>query len=302
MIKDYIKQFEKWETKRAQEEMLFPLSLAYWRETLLEYCCKLFTWQGLPETIPQHEIEMSLFLCGYNTLVKLSNGTWISAVESGLTGITDYYDIFTEVNFATPLHYGKREIGKNAVVIRNDTLMNGLLNKINRYAIMLAHAEISLVAELVNDRESELIEVFSDIHAEGAREYKRKLYNGQLDVYVNKGFSGAKVTPTAARSLGESSKAWETRNNILSAFFEEIGIKRNTNKKERMITDEVTSNNELLLLNLSDMLEARQKGADEFNKLTGFKVSVKCNVDYVKDVDNKTGIENEVEKDVKETI
>lgn len=289
MLNETLKNFEKWEIKRAQREMMFPLSLSYWRETLLEYCCKLFTWDGLPESIPSHEIEMGLFINGYNSIVKLSSGEWISAVSSGLHGVTDYYDVFTDLSFVTPLHYGQRKIGKNAVVIRNNTLMHSLLPKINRYAIMLAHAEISTVAELVNDRESNIFEVFSDIHAQGVTEYQKKLYNGELAICMNKGFTGVRVNPAANKSIGESVKAWDTRNNILQAFFEEIGIKKNAQKRERLITDEVNAADDMLRLNLSDMLDTRQRGADELNRLTGWNVSVKCNVQNVQDTDSESG-------------
>lgn len=302
MLNETLKNFEKWEIKRAQREMMFPLSLSYWRETLLEYCCKLFTWDGLPETIPSHEIEMGLFINGYNSIVKLSSGVWISAVSSGLHGVTDYYDVFTDLSFATPLHYGQRKIGKNAVVIRNNTLMHSLLPKINRYAIMLAHAEISTVAELVNDRESNIFEVFSDIHAQGVTEYQKKLYNGELAICMNKGFTGVRVNPAANKSIGESVKAWDTRNNILQAFFEEIGIKKNAQKRERLITDEVNAADDMLRLNLSDMLDTRQRGADELNKLTGWNVSVKCNVQNVQDTDSESGeTVKDGEQDVNET-
>ena len=303
MLDRTLKNFDKWQVKQAEKEMLFPMSLAYWRETLLEYCCKLFTWQGLPDTIPAHEIEMGLFINGYNSIVKLNNGDWISAVSSGLVGVTDYYDIFTDITFATPLHYGNRKIGKNCVVIRNNTLMHSLLPKINRYAIMLAHAEISTVAELVNDRESNIFEVMSDVHADGVREYQKQLYNGELAICQNKAFSGVRVTPTANKSIGESTKAWDARNNILTAFFEEIGIKKNAQKRERLITDEVNASDEIRKLNLSDMLDTRQRGADELNKLTGWNITVKCNIPTVEDVDTETGttekMKNEVNEDVK---
>ena len=37
----------------------------------------------------------------------------------------------------------------------------------------------------------------------------------------------------------------------------------------------------MLKLNISDMLECRQKGWDEFNEGTGYNVKVTCNIDYL---------------------
>ena len=43
------------------------------------------------------------------------------------------------------------------------------------------------------------------------------------------------------------------------------------------------------------MLECRQKAAEEFNKISGLNVSVKCNIDYLSSVENSVDI---VEKEV----
>ena len=273
----------------SKERMKFECSFNYWRETLLEYCTRLFTWENLPVTIPQHEIELTAFIQGYAPLVKLSNGDWICAISSGMYDVTDYPDEFKKLTFATPLHFGKRDIGKTAVIVKNNTLKNSLMPKIERYATLLAHAEITAICELVNDRAQNLIECMSTVHKEGAQTFLDNLYDGDLQAFLNMGFAGIRVTPLQSRTNAESSRAWDVRNNILCAFFEEIGIRKTENKKERMITNEINADNEMLYLNLSDMLESRQNAAKEFNKITGYNVSVKCNIDYDVDVDKSNG-------------
>lgn len=48
-----------------------------------------------------------------------------------------------------------------------------------------------------------------------------------------------------------------------------------SDKKERMIQTEVDSNNQMLLVSLSDMLQCRKKACEQFNELYGTNVSVK---------------------------
>ena len=135
-----------------RREMEFNPSYRYWVNTLLEYPMRLFTYKNLPETIPAHVVDIMKYIRGYAAIVQLGSGDWICASETSLNGVTDYYDIFKKVTFSTPLHFGSRTIGKTAFIIRNTSLMQPLMPKIERYATLLSHAEISLVCELVNLR------------------------------------------------------------------------------------------------------------------------------------------------------
>ena len=58
------------------------------------------------------------------------------------------------------------------------------------------------------------------------------------------------------------------------------------NKKERLVTDEASSNNELVNLNLQAMLVPRQKACDEFNKLFGLEGDKKISVRVRSDLHN----------------
>lgn len=290
----YLENMTNYGYKRIKYEMTLQPSMMFWRNNLLKYCMRLFTWNGLPESIPQHEIEVGCFIKGYHSVVKLSSGDWIAS-ECSQFGITHYRDIFTDVNFATPLTYGKRKIGKTAVLIKNDTLFNSLLPIIDRYAILLAHADISTVCEFVNGRDVKTIEVIGESQAQGVREQRASQYNGFPDITVNQGFAVARFSDNKQRSQGEINRLLESKNTILESFFEEIGIRKASKKKERMVTDEVTSDTQLLCLNISDMLECRQTAAEEMSKLMNLNITVKCNINYNEksmDLDDGPKIDN----------
>lgn len=299
-IDDYLKNWYKWRKK----SLTFVPSYKYWVNTLLEYPMRLFNYKGLPEPIPQQEVDVISFFRGYVPIVKLSNGSWIAAVESSLEGVTDYYDVFKNVTFATPLHFGKREIDKSAFIIRNTSLMNPLMPKVERYAALMAHAEISLVAEMVNLREMDVIEAMTENAARSAELQSEARYNGETKILVNEGFAMLRHNFVPSKSQGENSKIWDLRSNILAAYLEEIGIKKSNDKRERQIVSEVSADDPMLKLNISDMLEVRQKDWDKFNKATGYKVEVTCNIDYSEEgneVDLPGPKEGGKEDDEKET-
>lgn len=290
---DTIDKFFEEYKKIVKSRMTFMPAYRYWQRTLLEYATRLFTYENLPESIPAHEIDMIAYMIGYCPLVAVADSgriSWIAAYSSGMFGLTDYLDIFTKVNFNTPLHFGERTIGKTAIIIPNNSLKTPLMFKIDHYATQLAHVDISIVAELVNDREIDIMEAINSSAAEAANETYNRRYNGIPGAVVNKGFSQFKHNFVAARSQEQSAKLWDLRNNILSGFLEEIGIKKSMDKKERQITSEISADDKMLNLNISDMLECRQKAFDEFNARTGNDVKVSCNIDYLAN-DNKEGVD-----------
>ena len=108
--------------------------------------------------------------------------------------------MFKKVNFATPLHFGERTIDKTAVIVPNNSLKTPLIWRINHYATLLSHCDVSIVAELVNDREQDVMEAINSSVAEAAKEVFKKRYDGIPQAIVNKGFSIFKHNFVAARS------------------------------------------------------------------------------------------------------
>ena len=277
----YLDDFGKNLYTMRKKSMTFNPSYRYWVNTLLEYPMRLFTYKNLPETIPAHVVDIMSFIMGYTGIVQLGSGDWIAASSTSMNGVTDYYDIFKKITFATPLHYGSRTIGKTGFIIRNTSLMQPLMPKIERYATLMAHAEISLVCELVNLRETDVVEAITEQAAKSADKQAEDRYNGEIQTLVNEGFAMIRHNFVPQKSQNENIRIWDLRQNILAAYLEEIGIKKSQNKREREITQEVAADDPMLKLNISDMLEVRQEGWKKFNDVTGHNVEVTCNIDYL---------------------
>lgn len=289
-----------------KKSFTFNPSYRYWVNTLLEYPMRLFTYEGLPETIPAHVVDIMSFIRGYSGIVLLGSGEWICASETSMNGVTDYYDIFKNITFSTPLHFGTRTIGKTGFVIRNTSLMQPLMPKIERYAMLMAHAEISMVCELVNLRETDVVEAITEHAAKSADKQAKDRYNGEIQTLVNEGFAMLRHNFVPTKSQQENMRLWDLRNNILGAYLEEIGIKKSQNKREREITQEVAADDPMLKLNISDMLEVRQADWNKFNEATGHNVTVTCNIDYLsqegKEVDINGSEGNKTPGDVQQSV
>ena len=252
--------------------------LRYWRNVLFEYSMKIFTWNNLPESIPAREIESRLYMYGKCGIAMVKGVA--RAVDCNLNGVTDYYDVFENFDWNTPLHSGRCVIGVDGILIRNNSLQESIFHKINYYSTLLAHTCLTYVSGVVNGRVNTIVECMTTSGAGSAQMLLRDIYNGKFAKIVNKGYSEMRFTsvngdvkPTEYTSL------YSGIGDILADFLTEIGVKKANEKKERMLVDEVKSNNNLLLLNMKDLFDSRKEGAEAMNKLFGWNVSVECNID-----------------------
>ena len=72
------------------------------------------------------------------------------------------------------------------------------------------------------------------------------------------------------------------REKILKSFYSDIGVRSAFEKRSNSVEAEVEADTSLLLLNLSDMIACREKGAEEVNKMfgTNWSVHVAKEIDY----------------------
>lgn len=266
---------------KKEEEKLFTIekSYSYWKETLFEKCCRMFVWDGL--NFPQKEIETRLLLNGYCGYVDdILKGQMVAS--GSLSGVTQYYDEFTTFTYAAPkARGGSKEIGKKCVIINNTSLRNPLFPMICRYASLLAHSEISLKVALINLRESNTFCAENQQTAESVRAYHKKIYDGALDVIIDDSLvnSVQNITQQQAHT-SIISDCIDARNEILRAFFNEIGVRYTRDKSERMTTTEVDNDDQMLLINIMDMLHQREEACKEINKIFKTNISVKLSDEF----------------------
>lgn len=255
----------------------FKLAYSYWINFLFERIARLFVWDGTGNDrsggIDPIHIEKPLLK--YGLAVGTTHNGHEVVWRGTQFGVTDYDDRFTHVNVSSPRYAGTREIGKDCFIIRNNSLEMPVTRLCHHYAIMLGHAEVSLVTLLVNARVSSVPTVNNNKEKTLVDQWRSGVYNGKLSTILDAGFLSVKWQDINTHSLASLAEIWELRNNILNAFFTDIGVKVTWNKKGNMIADEVGGNDSLLLFNLDDMLDNRKAGAEWHNEMYGGEWSVK---------------------------
>lgn len=270
--------------KEEQKEMTLADIYIDTINLLFEKCVRIFKWNGQPENLPQREIEKYAIALGYCGFVNDKKCGYMVA-NGGMSAPTQYSDVFKNFTYARPTAYGGTvTIGKNCVIIRNTSMMNPLSGLIRRTASQLAHADITLRAALVNYRANDILVADDDSSAESIAAYYSSLYEGNLKAIVDENVISSIKNLSTSRSYADLLRLTEVKNEIMRSFFAEIGIRQKSDKRERLVTEEVESDSMMLLFNIHDMLEQRQIACEEINKIFGLNMSVQLSEewDYLK--------------------
>lgn len=251
---------------------------------LLNKVCSCFVINGLPETINQAYLKNELILSGMCCITDF--GGKLYACTGSLGGQPDEYYIPTVFVIANPI-LGSKQVkrGEDGVVIFNtsvDELYNGcfaagLYQYINQTATLLADNIVSINANQINSRVCAFFVADSKAKALAGEVVLKKMYAGQpYQILEADLVEKINVNPISTASTSSNiTELVELNNYIISNFMQSIGIKANNDRKrERMITDEINSQNDCLGFSVLEVLASWQNGFDAVNEMYGTEISV----------------------------
>lgn len=284
-------------SKLARESCTFNAFYEYWRDELFERIMRLFVWENTYELknnkvigIKPKEIEQRLLLQGHCGISVLSGETELTAFFGNYYGVGKYLDEKPNYMIRCPIYSGSRTIGDDIVVIDNNSLRNPAYDLVHHYAIMLAHAEVTLIDALVNVRDAGGVPIAStEKQKQSIAQYQGKIFNGQYGVVTDAGNIGLQYAGSDRKTAQNIVDIQMIREKILKSFYSDIGVRSAFEKRSNSVQAEVEADTSLLLLNLADMIDSREKGAEAVNDMygTNWTVHIAEEIDY--------GSENELE-------
>ena len=287
---DALRLFEK----SGQNACTYPDFYRYWKENLFERLFRLFIYEGTDELLPR-EIEERLFLAGHCGITQYDSK--ITAFFGSFFGPTVYQDEWTSYNVHSPIYSGTYNIGKNIVVINNNSLRNPSFMHVDHYAKLLAHAEVTLMMTMVQARDAGGAPVAQNEKVkQSILSYQAKQFNGKIGCIMDQSGIGVEYMGADKHTYTDISSIWEVRTKLLKNFYSDIGIRSSFDKRSNTVVDEITSDSTMLLYNVSDMLEERIIGIDKVNEMFGTNISVRLSdqIDYTD--------ENEAEEEVSDNV
>lgn len=277
----------------------------YWYFKLLDLLINMFEYRNLPAGISKRDLELNLLITGHATIIAKKDGTLFTPLTS-LYGYDEYYQP-TKAVFANPVVITSKEytIGEDCTVVYNNSLQDsifyvkadsGLNTFIQRYARQLADIESTINIYSVNSR-LESIPVSNDNAVmESLKNFFKNLSIGKRaivsDSSIIENFRNVDINRTGIK---DGINDWLiARDKVLEQFYRDLGIRMTNQKKAQVNTDEVESNDQLLLISSDDMLKARNKGYEEANNMFGTSIEVRLNPLYnIKNVEGGNGNETQ---------
>lgn len=243
---------------------------------MLNRTSKMFTWNNLPDTIPQRVLELYLQCNGNVCIYKYENDLY--PFVGGLGGEPNAYYMPTLYTIANPaLNLSVNAlIDFDCIVIPSDTMYKGLLPLIKKYAVLLTENELSLYVNLINSRVPSVIAADNTNTADSAHMLFKDVESGKLGVVsTNAFFEGLQSLPYSANASHTLTDLLEIEQYLKASLYNELGLQSNYNMKRERLTDDETALNEMALLPLiDDMLNQRKIGAEKINAKWGTDITV----------------------------
>jgi hypothetical protein len=239
----------------------------------------MFKYEGLPESIPQDEIEKLLQTTGKCFVTKVDGVLY--ALSGGLGGEPDVYNrptLYTVANPALKLNKTYK-VETDGVLIKNDTNGNSLLPIIGKYAVLHTDGLISLNTASVLTRITMLISASDDKTKQSADLFLQKILDGEFSIIgENAFFKGVNMQTAPTTNSVYITQLIEMIQYYKASLYNELGLNANYNmKRERLNLGEVSMNVDALLPYVDNMLNERQKAVTKINEKYGTDISVSLN-------------------------
>ena len=250
---------------------------------------KMFKYTNLPETIPREMLEYYLMINGTCFISEYDGNLY--AFTGTFGGEPDAYYRPTRYVVANPaLKMSKDfDIKSDGVLIRNDSIWQGLYPLMARYASLMAENILTLRSADVMLRVIAMLTAPDDKTRAAAEAYLKKLEDGEFGVIAeNRFFEGIKMQSPPSNNGSYLTQFIELHQYLKGSFYNEIGLNANFNMKREALGDGESSLNEDSLLPLCDeMLRCRQEDIKKVNEMFGTDITVEFDSSWAQNVIEK---------------
>lgn len=273
-----------------------------YRDRLELIARSIFSWDGLDDVAgfgAERFLEWNLFYNGKAVFVKDDEIGFkiFSAIPSDKLNV---YRLPSEIT-AFSIEYSKNFKLDDVVLIMNNEIMKPTVETINLFSERLYEIERTININVIAQK--------TPVTLTGSKKSLLTLinlweqYSGNLPfIFADENYNlkgGINALKTDAPYVAD--KLTDLKHDVLNECLEFLGIENaNTDKKERLITDEVNSNNEIVKHYLASFYKTRKKACDMINEkfFDGVEViKLKVNEDMLDVLELNDKVINEILSD-----
>lgn len=252
----------------------------FFERYLMQKAISVFKW-NIPDNWAKNYFLYVLYSWGFISVVKTDKFGVIPQACS-LRGYNVFYQP-TNAVISNPLLTGilEPEIGTECTLIKLQPDYGGIMDIISYYANLMSLATESIATNMVNTKLAYVFGAQNKAQAESFKKMFDRVASGEPAVFIDKNLMDENGKPqwfTFSQNIKENYIVPELLSDlrkIEAMFATDVGIPNaNTDKKERLITDEVNANNFETRSKCELWLESLQEGCKEANEMFGLNMSV----------------------------
>ena len=232
-----------------------------------------FEWAGLPSGIQERHIERLLFDHGRAVFFRDPDMDYMCLeVQEG--GRRNVYGDSLDYR-AYGVGYNRHLSADDCIIVENNKLRIPTVNFLYLYANKITEAERAMDVN-VKVNKTPFIFACDDKNILSVKRMFDQIDSNTYAIYADKAFNIEDITvlQTGVKFLG--AELMDYKNAVEAELLTFLGINNvNTDKKERLITDEANANNQLINSFAQLQLEARERACEAIHKKFGLNISVK---------------------------
>lgn len=247
---------------------------------LIELSIAMFDWTGLPDTIDPRFLELTLFKYGQAVFFEDEVMGYL-ALTNAVQGGFDVYGYPVASRAYSPYNnYQKNLTLDDSVIIYNNYLRKPSSLDVEVFAKRLYNLDRVIDVNANAQKTPVLIKC-----AETQRLTMKNLYK-EFDgnspvIFGDNGLNDANFTVLSTEAPYVADRIYQLKTQIWNEALTYLGISNiNVQKKERLITDEVSRNMGGVIASRYSRLNARQNACEKINKMFGLNVWCEYRDDY----------------------
>ena len=265
----------------------------YYYNRLTELAISMFEWQNLPDTVDARFLELSLFSTGMAVFFKDDELGYL-ALQTMIGGNLDVYNV-PKIRRAYATNGFNMPLSENdSVIIWNNMLRTNCLTDIELFARRLYECDRTIDVNIKAQKTP--VAILCDENQRLTMKNMYAQYDGNEPfIFGAKDLDIKKIQAIATGAPFVADKIMQAKIQIWNEAMTYLGISNvNLQKKERLVTDEVTRNMGSTVSSRYTRLEMRKKACKDINKMFGLNVNVEYREDIqvVDDDENETGGDN----------
>lgn len=280
-------------------------------ERMKKIALAMFDWSGLPDSMNARYLELTLYYNGQAGLLYDENYGFINTQVAD-SGYINIYGLPTKLNCYSFRYNKIRELyvpnankpkDEEVILVLNNNERIPTASTIQLFAYRLAEAQRTADVNIKAQRTPILIT--TDQKQELSMKKLYEQYDGNTPViYADR---NSNINLEAIRAIKTdapfiANQIMEYKREIWNEFLTYMGLQNLNEKKERLISNEVDSNNELVNMNLQSFLIPRKKACEEFNRKFGTNIDVKVRSDLYNIIKQYESVTNDYTNEIKDDM